>query len=174
MLVPRITEVPVGWSEESLHRFQEIARHYDEAFSEVERLLTLEADQDGQRPWVHSLGQQPLVILESQNPDLAQAEAQRRAWRVALHTAAELLAWHSSGKSGLPQNLSMAEIFDRTPNDEAMRRILDRFVTTLDYAKEGNCHYVDGQFLPGGSSTLSQDEAFEDEITGLYVDFKDS
>ncbi len=150
-----------------------MARRYDEAFAEVERLLSQQADLDERQPWVHSLAQQPLVLLEHKHPELAQAERRRRAWRVALHAAAELLAWHSSGKSGLPEGLSLAGILELTPDDESVRCALDRFVTTLDYAKEGGCHYVDGQFLPGGSTDWGAWEDFEDEITGLYTSVED-
>lgn len=158
----------MAWSDEALRRFQEVARRYDEAFSAVESILAEQSDGRHAQAWVHSLSQQPLVMLEQEHPELAEAERERRAWRVALHTAAELLAWHTTGKSGLPEGPSLAGLFERTPNDESVRRSLDRFVTTLDYAKEGHCHYVDGQFLPGGSTDWGAWEDFEDEITGLY------
>ena len=160
------------WSQLAVERFQEVARRYDEAFAEVERHLATYRGEDGAIPWVNSLAYVPLVTLEQRDPPLAAAEASRRAWRVALHTCAELLAWHLGGRSGLPEDLDFADLFQKTPAEEDVRRVLDRFVTTLDYAKDGGCHYVDGQFLP--EVHPGQEEViFDDEITGLIVDFED-
>lgn len=122
---------------DALARFAEVAEAYEHAFADVQRRLKELAT--GRLPtWVFAIDRLSLDDLAQADPELAEAERQRRAWRAALHAMAEHIALGSDERPAL----------EPADADAAHLQKLDRFITIVNAAKTGDCIYVDGRFEP--------------------------
>lgn len=125
----------------ALSRFAEVAEAYEHAFCEVQERLR-QARHSRLPTWVFAIDSLSLDELAATDPELAEAERQRRAWRTALHALAEHIAL-GGDPNGNPND-------KRDPDtlEAAHLHRLDRFITVVNAAKAGDCIFVDGRFEP--------------------------
>jgi hypothetical protein len=136
----------------SLTRYAEVARQYRHAFRAVqEELQSLQPGQAG--PWVFALEDLSREELCTLSPTLAQAEHERRAWRVALHAITELIALQDA--LPVPIETDGPAAFDTLDGEAQSQHQLDQFISVLHGARAGGCIYVDGTFHPAGYRTGS-------------------
>lgn len=155
-----------------LQSLQERLDAYREAFEEVQRLA--EQATSGAIPkWVFTLSRFPLTDLEELDPDLAEAEAYRRACRVALHSMVEFLALQDTGDEAYLQAVASKVAAPELDKLEAAdQQHLDRFISIMNYAKTERVIYVNGAFQP---TLCPEDDDIDDDFTevSLFQDFSE-
>lgn len=140
-------------SRDAMVRLAEAAQQYREAFREVQRAL-LDEDLGRVPSWVFAVDRLPLEEVEDLSPRLARLEARRRRWRVALHAMAELIALEDTGESlRAPPDTSQLDTAD-----ESNLPRLDRFITVVNFARQGNVIYVNGGFEPVERTSPSEED----------------
>ncbi len=95
---------------------------------------------------VFAIAHMDLAALAALSPPLAEAEAERRARRAALHAIAELIAHGDAAAPGAPDG-SPAVVAAHAGDARDMRR-LDAFITVVNTAQEAGCIYINGTFEP--------------------------
>jgi hypothetical protein len=143
-----------------LARLQKAADDYRQAYDVVERTLR-QADHPDLPTWVFNLERFNVEALKAMSPDVARAEARRRACRRALHAVAELTALDDQvGALAAEPTMELPDVgtaegmtrwaegvADKTDADRWTNAI-DRFIGIVSYADEGGCVYLNGTFEP--------------------------
>lgn len=130
-------------SRTQLNRLAEASKAYRRAFREVQDQLR--ATELGRIPaWCFAVDRMEIEELEKLSPELAAAEQDRRRRRVALHALTELIALTGDHEPTLGSAAeAMMSSLEGDPDAE-----LDRFITVVNYAKNGGVIYVNGTFEP--------------------------
>ncbi len=134
---------------DAIRRLSDLTARYREAFEDVQACLA--RAKMGRIPaWVFAVEKLTIEDVASLSEELAAAESKRRSLRIALHALVELIALEDLDMNATSDpNAEVDELITSMSgqeNDSA--RQLDRFISVINYAKNGGCIYLDGTFEP--------------------------
>ncbi len=142
---------------DAIQRLAELTERYRIAFSEVQDCLA--AAEMGRIPaWVFAIDRLKMEEVNALSPQLAIAESRRRSLKVAMHALVEFIALEDEGEghTSEPTTEEVAHLMSAMEEQEVeAARGLDRFISVVNYAKAGNCIFINGTFEPviRGSAT---------------------
>jgi hypothetical protein len=140
---------PLLPTRDAIRRLSDLTSRYREAFEQVQDCLA-NAEMGRIPAWVFAVERLKIEDVAELSEDLAAAESKRRSLRVALHALVEFIALEDldmEAPRGRDSEVDELITAMDDQEDESARK-LDRFISVINYAKNGGCIYLNGTFEP--------------------------